>query len=68
MELVEQKQGNILLQISILEAAHLLDVLTEVTAQWDDLDTVPLSPSYEQVNALCNALSAVVEKCGRDLG
>ncbi len=62
MKLVEQKQGSILLQISVLEAANLLDVLSEVTAQWDDLDTVSLSPPYEQVIALGKALSAILGK------
>lgn len=62
MKLVEQKQGSILLQISVLEAANLLDVPSEVTAQWDDLDTVSLSPSYEQVIALGKALSAILGK------
>lgn len=61
MEFVEQKRDQVLVRLSTLEAAHLLDVLCEVTAQWDLLDTVPLSPSFEQVNDLCNAMSAVVE-------
>lgn len=62
MDFVEQRQSNILIELGVLEAANLLDVLTEVTAQWHLLDTVPLGPSFEEVDELCRSLLVIVNK------
>ena len=62
MEFVEMRKNKILLEIGIQEAAKLLDVLLEVTSQWDLLDTVPFSASYEEVTELREAMFKIVEK------
>lgn len=62
MEFVEMRQNKILLEIGVLEAAKLLDVLLEVTSQWDLLDTVPFSASYEEVTELRESMFRILEK------
>lgn len=61
MDFVGMRQDKIVLKIDVKEAANLLDVLLEVTSHWDLLDTVPLSPSFEEVTELCRATLMILQ-------
>lgn len=62
MEFVEMRRDKVLVEMCAQEAANLLDVLLEVTAQWTDLDTVPLSASLEEVIELRRSMLTIVEQ------
>lgn len=61
MDFVEMRRGKVLVEMGAQEAANLLDILLEVTAQWSDLDTVPLSASLEEVIELRRSMLTIVE-------
>lgn len=62
MKFIEKREEKVLLEVDVLEAATLLDVLVEVTEQWNVLDNVALSSTYDEVSQLRRSMSAIVEK------
>lgn len=62
MKFIEKREEKVLLEVDVLEAATLLDVLVEVTEQWNLLDNVALSSTYDEVSELRRSMSAIVEK------
>ncbi len=61
MKTLENKREKLVIELTELEVARLLDVLVEVTSQWNSLDTVALSPSYEEVLQLRRDLSKLLD-------
>lgn len=62
MKFIEKREEKVLLEVDVLEAATLLDVLVEVMEQWNSLDNVALSSTYDEVSELRRSMSAIVEK------